>query len=78
MCDDWRLYCAPEMSQDIGDTAAKREIALRRICPFAACVRQSMDRLMLSDVLTAVQTHLPLVALSRACLLYNPTIVGVA
>ena len=77
-CDDWQLYCAPEVSQDIGKMAAKREIYSCRICPIAACIRQSMDWLMHSDALTAAQTRLPLVALVQACLLYNPTIVGVA
>ncbi|MCH5331676.1 MAG: hypothetical protein J1E33_04640 [Alistipes sp.] len=58
--------------------AAKREIYSCRICPLTACVRQSMDWLMPFDAPATARVSLPLVALSQACLLYNPTIVGVA
>ena len=76
LCDDWRLYCAPEASQDIGDMAAKREIGLRRFCPLAACVRQSMDWLMPFDAPATACVSLPLVALVQACLLYGLRLVG--
>ena len=78
LCDDWWLYCAPEMSQDIGNTAAKREIVLRRICPLADCVRQAMDWLMPFDAPATARVSLPLVALSQACLLYESLPFGVA